>query len=281
MKKNIVILLITIAISADLSAMEPETPPCSLQNMPVEMMNLIASFLTFDDVETEKEFINREKTTSQYEPRDPFNTEKAKDKKIEKPIALLKEFRASEGKKLDNGDIYFIVYSPNNAICAMTYGDPCCSGEYHLSIINIKTQKELHNIYLRYNDPEKYYLHLAVSSCGNIFATCYTNNKAGDYHRPYTKINNLRTKTKERPNHYLGSTYDEDKIAFNKQGTHMIMHSTKYDSSSHTHTPAHTIIPLIATLENHPLPQKTLSRYFVQKGICKNLILQSQNSSTL
>jgi hypothetical protein len=243
--------------------------------MPADIMNLIASFLTFDDVETEEEFITREKTTS-LQSDHVLDSEIAQDEKIKKPIAWLKKHKTYMDKNIEDADIYFIVYSPDNKICAVTYGDCCFNGTYYLSIIDIKTKKELHNVCLRDNDPDKYYQHVAVSSCGNIFATCYTNNKTSLCHKPYTKIKNLHTKTKEYPHHYLTAWSNDDKIAFNKQGTHLIMHSEKYDKVSNTLKPHHVIIPLTTTLEKRELPQKTLTRYFAQKGICKNLIASAE-----
>jgi hypothetical protein len=250
-------------------AMEPEVTPCVFKNISEEIKDLIASFLTFDDIESEEEFIQRKKTTSQYDPKPLFDPEKRKDKKIESPILWLKE----QKNIVDVGDIYLVVYSPNNAICAMTYGDPSGYAIYYLSIVDTKTRKELHNVCLRDNDPEKYYNHLAVSSCGNIFAACYSNNKNGLYHQSYTKITNLRTKTKERPNYFLPSVYENDYIAFHKQGTHLIMQSLKYDPNSDTHTPKHTLIPLTTTLDtiNTSTQKKTLKHYFEQKMICKNI----------
>jgi len=277
--KNIFIIIITIVISCHLNAMEPQTAPCFFKNMPTDIMDLIASFLTFDDVETEEEFIDREKTTSQYEPEKLLNDKETRDEKIEKPISWLKKHKTFEDKEIEDHNVYFVVYSPDNAICAMTYGDPCLDQTYYLSIIDTKTKQELHNIGLRNNDPNKYYFHFAISSSRNIFATIYSKKMENKFFKSFIKIHNLYTQKEEE---YPNLPENIETIAFNKQGTHLIMHSIRYDFTSNTHVLEHTIFPLTTTLDNnHTMPQKTLSHYFEQKMICKNFTLQSQNSSII
>ena len=52
-----------IAISSHLSAMELQIAPCFfLKTCLADVLDLIASFLTFDDIESEEEFIQRKKT---------------------------------------------------------------------------------------------------------------------------------------------------------------------------------------------------------------------------
>ena len=61
MKKNIIVFNIILVISSHLNAMELQIAPCFFKNMPADVLDLIASFLTFDDIESEEEFIQRKK----------------------------------------------------------------------------------------------------------------------------------------------------------------------------------------------------------------------------
>jgi hypothetical protein len=173
----------------------------------------------------------------------------------------------------------------------MTYGGPNAYGfpdhsqPSRLSIVNTKTNQEIHNI-SAYKKPkakrrEKYFHNLAISSCGNIYATLYMkkiNNEIG--WKNLIKIKNLQTQKKEYHKYPTIRGFCET-IAFNKQGTHLIMHKVERDSKTNKDILNHAIIPLTTTLQERELPQKTLTRYFAQKGICKNFTLQLQNSSTL
>ena len=216
MKKNIFIFTITIAISAHLNAMESETPPCSLKNMPADIMDLIASFLTFDDIETEEEFINRKKGPSSY-PQSFYTKTKTvyieEEEEMEfdsteeegsKPIRIVlkgKEVENSQEelcpeeptkekffkdrvmpfswlqkhKSIPNNDrMYLVVSSANKNICAMTYFSLNTSRVDTLSIVNTKTNQEIHNVCLyTLKHREKYFHNLAISSNGNIYATIY------------------------------------------------------------------------------------------------------------
>jgi hypothetical protein len=258
MKKNILIT-ITIAISAHLNAMESQTLPCLFYKLNADVINLIVSFLTFDDVESEEEFIERKKE---------FH------KKREFPSSWLK-------KHQDVDNMLLCVYSPHNGICAMTYIS--AMKEPNLIIVDTKTAQKLYNLQLIQNitnrSMEKHVQQLAISSNGNIVAIIYKNKINEDIgQRIFIEIDNLRTKKKEYPH----CPKNIETIAFNKQGTHLIMHSTKYDLASNTLVLEHTIFPLTTTLDNnHTVPEKTLIRYFQQKMICKNFMLQSQNSSII
>src|SRR5437762_13062556 len=73
--KKIFAIILTI-FSAH--AMEPEVKPCFFKNMPIEVRDLIASYVTYD-IETEKEFIERKKFSS-YPTERPM-AEKDKNKR--------------------------------------------------------------------------------------------------------------------------------------------------------------------------------------------------------
>jgi len=231
-------------------AMESEITPCFFKNMPEDIKNHIASFLTFDDIESEEEFIQREKDISDY-PTSP-TTEEDEKRKIASSWLIKHQYIT------DPYHMYLCVYSPNKNLCAMTHidGPP----QRNMIIVDTKTAQELHNFCQIKNNTEKYIRHLAISSGDKIFAIEY--NKMIDEEigfRSFIKIQNIRTQTKEYPTYPDGGIKT---IAFNKQGTHLIVHGYRKP---------YTIIPLTTTLENHTPPQKTLKHYFAQKMICKNI----------
>jgi len=320
MKKNILIILI-IAISAHLNAMEPQNAPCLFYTLNNDVMNLIASFLTFDDVETEEEFIQRKKSLSSYPTgfytktktnwittEEVISTEESEENDCKPKLMMIfkeEEIELSEEESLcpeeptkekffkdrsmpfawlekhknitDIDEMHLAVYSANKNICAMTYYIPPNYKADTLSIIDTTTNQEVHNIrlyktvlrekYFR----EKYFHNLAISSCGNIFATIYIKWVDEDIgFKSFIKIKNLQTQQKEYPD-YPTISGDSTTIAFNKQGTHLIMHKIKHDSNLHKDVLLHAIIPLTTTLNDHPVPQKTLSHYFAQKMVCKKL----------
>ena len=211
-------------------------------------------------------------------PRAPTQEEFYKKRTM--PLSWLKEHK----NLVNEHNIYLVVYSPNNTVCAMTYLTyPVAAIEQsNLSIVDTKTNQELHNICLHQNGSdeskekhfkEKYFQHLAISSSGNIFATTYIkqiNENIG--FQIFMKIQNLCTQKKERPNYQCPD--DDEIIAFNKQGTHLIVHGSTWDSCTHARIPQHTIIPLTTTLDNHMPPKKTFIHYCAQKMICKNIMLQ-------
>lgn len=311
MKKNIVIISIIISIAIQLNAMEIENPPCFFKNMPADIMDLIASFLTFEDVETEEEFINRKKSCSSYPSSFYTKTKKVYTEveeimdtgfilitEIEREVENSEEegqfpeepdektFRKNRIMPLswlqkhkvikDDNNMFLVVYSPNKNICAMTHDTPTSLAN-ELSIVNTKTNQALHTICLNKthenNFREKYFSNLAISSSGNIFAIIYIKKINEEIgFRSLIKIKNLNTNKKDRPS-YPTSTGVCPTIAFNKQDTLLIMQTIKQDYTTNKWVNLHTIIPLATTLDNYEPPQKTLSHYCAQKIICKNLML--------
>ena len=277
MKKNIIILFIIIATSPQLPAMEPEIRPCFFKGIPTDILNLITSYLTFDDVESEKEFIAREKPLSSFPDLFPSIKEKEQyDKKRIMPRLWLQKNKNTTLKQIKyQDDLFLAVYSPNKKICAVTYCSPKAGKVDSLSIVHTKTSQEIYNLYFYPSEnKEKYIFHLAVTSSGNVYARIY-NKKIDEIigFQTRVKIKNIQTQAKE----YYPMTVNTDStetIAFNKQGTHLIMHGNKYDQFSNLSVPTHAVIPLITTLENSTVPTKTFSRYCAQKMICKNLMFQ-------
>jgi hypothetical protein len=235
-------------------AMESEVAPYLFKNMPEDIQDLIASFLTFDDIESEEEFVQREKSISDY----PSTKVRCNKKREIASSWLIKHQYIT-----DTSLMLLHVYSANNNLCAMTHIDG--ASQRNMIIVDTRTAQELNNFYLIKKNTKKYIQQLAISSSGNIFAIQY--NKWVDEDigfRNFIKIQNICTQKKEYPTHPVRKIQT---IAFNKQGTHLIAHH--YSNRHNTNT--HTIIPLTTTLDNiHNEPQKkTLKHYFAQKMICK------------
>ncbi len=256
--------------------MELQIAPCSFKNMPADIMDLIASFLTFDDIESEEEFIQRKKNSSGW-------IECSQNKRLnekETQFSFLKNHINIEKE----GDIFLFIYNSHDTICATKYLTTPVNAiqDHNLSIINMKKNKELHNICLqqdfwniskkRHYEQGKRYGHLTISSSGNILAIIYTKKVDNDNFgwKSFIKIQNLRTQTKEHPA-YPNDMGCHEIIAFNKQDTHLIVHGSTWDPCANTRIPQHTIIPLTTTLDNPP--KKTFIHYCAQKMICKNLML--------
>ena len=143
MKKNIIVFSIIIAISSHLNAMELQIAPCSFKNMPADIMDLIASFLTFDDIESEEEFIQRKKNGSSW----PECSQNKRLNEKETQFSFLKNHINIANKK----DIILFVYNSHDTICATKYLTTPVNAiqKQNVSIIDIKKNKELHNICLQ------------------------------------------------------------------------------------------------------------------------------------
>jgi hypothetical protein len=263
MKKYLVIMLSLITMHTH--AMETENitetiTPINLSKIPQELLDRIAQFLSFYDYETEEEFIERTKALTI------------------KPLNCALYFSPK-----------YLVCSPNNAIIAASekahfskYDTVQSSEPSQPQICTIDrrtTQRKTYN-----NIIGNFHQKLAVSNCGNFIATIYTNH----YYYPLSQkstqqltlnITSLPLNPNDQSN---GDSYRNipqsfklcDKhptIAFNKQGTDIIVHAKNIPNEN----AQHCIFPLSAHTRN-PLAdeKKTFAKYCAQRRICKNLMQQ-------
>jgi hypothetical protein len=239
-----------------------ETTPqfCSLYKIPIEILNQIASYLTFTDRETEIEFIER--------------TEKMEAHKLEdKQLSLLPMQNPSEQ------EVLYSSCCPDNKIIAI------------LQCFNNSLQGSSLTLINKVNNTVLYAEHLGLKTCSNVtasrngsmiaFAAISVNNS--NYSSDFAKclkeeliVKNINLNEEMFFN--IPYTFilrqENPAIAFNKQGTHIIIHGSdseklKTDLSLH-----HIIFPLTTTATSDDINKKTLAKYFMQRRICKDLLQQ-------
>jgi len=233
------------------------TKPCWFLTIPHETHDIIASFLIFDDIESEQEFIER--------------TKKIKIDHI--PESYLKHFLFS----FTSFNI-FSGYCPNNTTIAILINQT-------LIIIDKKNNQKLYTEQLN----TKFSSKIAISHDANIFATInleWDFPKSGFtevmHYKNILSIKNIisqKTKIYDIPDSLSVPSQDSyPAIAFNKQGTHIILHGNDYskitDDSMYAYKDPiqhHMIFPLtVNTPDQSADNKKTLEKYFKQQMICKN-----------
>ncbi len=258
MKKHLIITLSIITIHAHAMETENNTNaivPIYLKPCHTDILNCMAQYLPFHDYELKEEFIERTRAlTTRQLPEECF-------------IDFSKKYSA---------------YSPNNIIVAASQKEnfPKYDLVQHeepsrpqICIVDRKTnQKKMYK-----NIIGDFHQKLAVSNDGNIVATIYV-----DYNLD-PELNLDVTYLPSDPNDQSnnGSYYnipsnfelcdEHPTIAFNKQGTDIIVHSQDGQ---------YIIFPLRLDDENFDRPKpttnflKTFAKYCAQRGICKNLLAQ-------
>ena len=230
-----------------------------------EITDHIAYFLTFDDIESKQEFLERTK------PK----------KKQLVPDSCRKHLPAWRCCILS-------AFCPNKAAIALIQTSPCLRNDFFrtsLVIIDLKNDQTIHEEQLYENN----YHALTLSRGTNSFATLHQqfiphknlHTKKSKYKQIITMKNTATKKTKpfKVPNHFasshIPSTFSLD---FNKQETDIIIHGVANKESSNNSTynnsnipiRHHIIIPLITDKTKIHLDKKTLDRYFAQRMVCKN-----------
>lgn len=254
MKKHLIILLSIITIHAH--AMETENStnviiPINLKKYPIDILDHIAQYLPFHDCEFEEEFVERTKALK---------------------TLTVKEIPQEYVAQLPFTNIKCCAYSPNNALIAVLqdkhtwHGEKACKSAPSPQLVIINRKDNTQTIH-RIGKWNTNFSELAISHDGNWVATIHTERDDSRlnsrierlFYKDVLTIMNLSTNTVE--------TLDSDSrttIAFNKQGTHIILnHPICYRN----------IIPVTV---NTPDPQvdyiKTFAKYCAQRGICKQLI---------
>ena len=293
MKKNI-ILALSIITTLNIHAMHEEPMdieenqpvqqlPCYLAMLPMDILDYIAHFLIFDDIESEEEFIERTKIKSNKSP--------------ESYIKYLPKFEWGMGL---NGTL--IGCCPNEtkvALLSLLCGTGATPA---LTIIDEEKDELLHQTPLC----QKNYQHIALSRGANMLATIDEDRKVDDtpgdteemeYSLTYflTVKNTASQKTErlEIPDIFLpggptlssAHTNTSMVLAFKKEGTHIIVRGLNYilpttkDFPSNP-MPHHMIFPV--TINESPvLSKKTLQHYFAQKKVCKSITDNNKLTTTI
>jgi hypothetical protein len=255
MKKQLLILFSLAHIN--LYAMDVIKPnPFLFYKIPTDVLDHIASFLIFDDSETEAEFIERTQA---------ITTQKL-------PI---KYFAYLPEKNCILSEILCSQYCPNNKIIAVLQRlEPNGYNTSTLTVINTKNDTIVYEQKENLNNC----FDIAVSCNGTMIAllSILENeiSKEKDFTSCYKElltIKNINTHVEQIIN--IPYTFilrsDHPAIAFNKQGTHIITHGLNAKKSNFD---PHIIFPITVNTPTDDQNKKTLAKYFMQKFICKNLL---------
>lgn len=231
-----------------------------LYKVPIDILNYIASFLIFNDNETEHEFIERTYA-------------------ITKPILPKKYFSyLPENKNCFLSEIVCSQYCPNNKMLIVLqrfedYGYNAST----LTVINTKNDTIVYEQKENLNNCS----HATVSRDGALIALLNKlksktkkENDFTDYYQEVLTIKNINEKKEEIiiiPQAFLLPS-DQPSFAFNKQGTHIIIHDLNAKQSKNNVLSRHMIFPITINTLSDDHNKKTLEKYFEQKGICKNLL---------
>lgn len=236
---------------------------CYFTLLPCEVKNLITKYLTFDDRESEEEFITRTKIPKNV-PLDHYDH-----------LLCSFPFGSREHKS---------VFCPNETHIAVLESLHCTATKKRnsLTIFNVKT-KNIKDIRLIRSTAS---MQIALSRFGTMLA--YINVMANlplpfndDMHYNYTIVTENINTTKEIKEFLIPKSFHhESLIAFNKQGDRIIVHGTdsrklngsetkedlKNNSSMH-----HLIFPLKSKPQDGKDLEKTLEEYFRQRLVCKDI----------
>jgi len=228
---------------------------CYLANLPGDIWDLIAYYLTFD-MESEEEFIERTKTATK--KNIPL---KYYYKDFQIPPRLLPEEPNAVYSCRGAGSI-LTAFCPNEMNVALLNAN-------NLKIVNIKKDKLIHEQNLVTKD----YQHIALSRNAAMFATIHSEEYYDDeviddkYIATIMNISSKKTQQFDIPDNFRHSL-----IAFNKQGTYIILHGVDYTRIENLDPmPHHLIFPITVNEQDATLPKKTLQHYFQQRGVCNDI----------
>jgi hypothetical protein len=247
--------------------------------LPVEITNRIADQLLFKDFETEKEFIER--------------TQKIRIKKV--PKCYLNHLPGTYKFYTD------VAYCPNNKIIALFDGEYITSNGNHLlppteSVSIFIIDREKNTLLSKKDIYARGIFGTAISRDGNLVGfidITYDSSKNKNHPKFWqymVTIHNMTTrKSKDHiiPHYFepCDVKYQHPILAFNKQGTHFIVHGNyldrledlSRDEIEQNPMRHYRIIPLtVNTPDANVDYKKTLAQYFAQRGICKDLYKQLQ-----
>ena len=202
------IKIVFLFVFCHTSAMENRDDVCCLNKMPAEILSYIEIFL----IETEEEFIERTKNYRQEGELKQAQENYYFDQGIRYPVGTLRAFSPDKSKKVE------LVQ--------------CDKAEKKKPKCFVKTTD---NKERKVKLDSSLYQQIAVSSCGNKVATIrYEIDWIGSSDSFYTaaviELYNLVTQKKQM---LLWTTnYEPKNIAFNKQGTQLIMHGGHWNDLS-------------------------------------------------
>ena len=239
--------------------------------LPGDIWDLIARYLRFYDIESKKECIERTKTA--IKKNIPL---KYYYKDFQIPPRLFPEEPNAIYSCIRGAGSILTAFCPNEMNVALLNAN-------NLKIVNIKKDKLIHEQNLVTKD----YQHIALSRNATMFATvdirkeirknmCYFNIK-------FLTIQNIASKKSETIKLPNGFALDHSvPLAFNKQGTYIILHGIDYaitndcafgDRTNITKAPVacYMMFPVTVNEQDIVPGKKTLQHYFQQRCICKEI----------
>lgn len=273
MVKNIFIILSIITISVytyamevenDITEMEVEIKPSPLLMLPLEIQNFVATFLLFNGEEEEQRFIERTAHKRKVLPEKCFdhipsfttfgpavNTLSAYCPHNKTIALLIKLYNSGKSTRT----LMLIDRYSNQKICDM----PLNQGR-------IST--------------------IAISCNRDMFATIHHEEDCGcgatevmDY-KTILSIKNINTQKEKLhiipDNFSFNTNSDYSTIAFNKQGTHIILYGNDMNKPcNNVSSPIqhHMIFP-VTVIASSQSANNNLEKYFRQQGVCKDLVKQ-------
>ena len=279
-KNTFIILSLIVAITTQTYTMEieVETDTFPLLILPLDIQDLIASFLPFHDTESEQEFIERTKT--------------------KKGVPKEYEMYCPLAKMMSISTVPISTFCPNNKTVAIFYlyqSHKNFKASSTLIFVDRHTNKKIYK-----SHPDKNHIaYIAISRNATIFATIHQEEDYSNYftetmdYKNILSIKNINSQKEEIPvipeNFSILGKTTYPTIAFNKQGTHIILRGHDFDQSFYDDehvstnpsstkdmkkTVHHIIFPLTTTLDQNSDNTKTLAKYFKQRAVCKDFIKQ-------
>jgi hypothetical protein len=270
-------LILAIITSAHAYGMEMEVENY-LFKCSTDVLDLIASFLPFEDIEYEQEFIERTKELTPIE-------------KI--PVRYIAD--------LPSHDFKCEAYCPNNKLLVLLEKNEKNSmrdreliigaGAAFIIIDTGSYKKDTKNYQKKfYNSPlskNNKYSNIAISRNGDMLATLHSERYRPKncrierlFYKNVLTIINVATSTTESHDilDYFELSHQHPTIAFNKEGTHIIIHGNdctkhlSYNEFNENTVNHHMIIPLTVNTPHSDIDnKKTLEKYFKKQMICKEL----------
>ncbi len=231
-----------------------ENQVCHLARVPKDIRDYLAQFLKFNNIESDKDFIERTKPGNQ--------------KKV--PEELYKHFFKPKAFILSQGQAPALtVFCPNRAQIAII--ENLCSNEGSQLIVTV-IDRRTHKIQLKKSlDYLGAIDKIALSPCGNLLALAYEKIAPSSGRTEEITYENclsiLNLKTEEISS-ITRSFYSIETMDFNKQGTKFIMQGQNLSK-----IPQYEICQIISVeKEVHEKEGKIFDKFLVQKAICNGFV---------
>jgi hypothetical protein len=232
---------------------------CYFALIPLEVHTLIASFLSFDDRETEVEFVERTRIVEDV------------------PIMVYHPYLQGVWQQVNNlefqpvqhvrADSTLTRYCPNERKFIL-FEWFTCPPKFLITIVDKHKKRILHAEQLK-----KHAYAIALSRNAHMFAT---RQDTSDLYQTMLVVKDIASQNTQLFTIYECTCHEPTNIAFNKQSTQIIAHHKRHGIPSIrgnkcivSDAEPYTIFQLASPEEIKLKEQKTLSSYFENKLVCK------------